>query len=56
VAEFSYTGSCLRALGPLGIPLYRIPHSVPASAIRSLAAVATGEVTYRSEPASTPEA
>jgi hypothetical protein len=52
VAEFTYTGSCLRAHGPLGIPLYRIPHSVPASAIRSLTAVASGEVLYRSgEPA-----
>lgn len=52
VAEFTFTGSCLRAHGPLGIPLYRIPHSVPASAIRSMTAVASGEVLYRSgEPA-----
>ncbi len=46
VAEFSHSGQCLRAHGPLGIPTYRIPHSVPASAIRSLTAVASNEVLY----------
>jgi len=47
VAEFSYTGSCIRAHGPLGIPLYRIPHSVPPTAVRSLTNVATGEILYQ---------
>lgn len=45
--EFSYTGACLRAHGPLAIPLYRIPHSIPPAAIRSVTVVASGDVTYQ---------
>jgi hypothetical protein len=37
--EFLYSGSCIRAQGPLGIPLYRIPHAVAASAIQSITQV-----------------
>jgi hypothetical protein len=39
VVEFLYGGSCIRAQGPLGIPLYRIPHAVPASAVQSITQV-----------------
>ena len=49
VVEFSYGGSCIRAHGPLGIPLYRIPHSIAPQAIRSVAIVATGELHYQAE-------
>lgn len=45
--EFTYSGQCMRAQGPLGIPLYRIPHSVPPSAILSVTTVATGAVTFQ---------
>lgn len=47
VVEFSYTGSCIRAHSPLGIPLYRIPHSIPPPSIRSVTIVASGEVAYQ---------
>lgn len=47
VAEFTYAGACIRAHGPLGIPLYRIPHHVPPAAIRSLTSVPTAEVLYQ---------
>jgi hypothetical protein len=46
VAEFTHNGQCLRAHGPLGIPIYRIPHLIPASAIRSVTVVAENEVVY----------
>jgi hypothetical protein len=45
--EFAYSGQCLRAQGPLGIPLYRIPHTIPPSAILSVTAVATGAIAYQ---------
>ncbi|MDB5059126.1 MAG: hypothetical protein JWO59_2598 [Chloroflexi bacterium] len=44
--EFYYTGNCTRAQGPLGIPLYRIPHPVPASSIRSITQVNGNKITY----------
>jgi hypothetical protein len=44
--EFSYDGTCVRALGPLGIPLYRIPHAVPSTAIRSIAQVNGNKVLF----------
>ena len=46
VVEFMHNGQCLRAHGPLGIPIYRIPHGIPASAVRSVTAVAGNEVLY----------
>jgi hypothetical protein len=45
--EFSYSGQCMRAQSPLGIPLYRIPHSIPPSAILSVTTVAAGTITYQ---------
>ncbi|MGH2346692.1 MAG: hypothetical protein ACRDG4_15815 [Chloroflexota bacterium] len=53
VAEFTLNGQCLRAHGPLGIPIYRIPHLIPASAIRSIAVVAGNEVVYEAPGAAT---
>lgn len=50
VVEFAYGGQCLRAQGPLGIPLYRIPHNIPPSAILSVTTVATGAITYQAAP------
>jgi hypothetical protein len=47
VVEFMHTGYCLRAQGPLGIPIYRIPHVIPASAVRSVTMVAGNEVIYK---------
>ena len=44
--EFEVTGSCIRAQGPLGIPIYRIPHPIPAQSVRSVTLVATGERIY----------
>ena len=52
VAEFSHNGQCLRAHGPLGIPIYRIPHAIPPTAIRSVAAVAGGELSPETAGAS----
>jgi hypothetical protein len=46
VVEFTHNGHCLRAQGPLGIPIYRIPHVIPASAVRSVTMVASKEVIY----------
>ena len=46
VAEFGHNGQCLRAHGPLGIPIYRIPHAIPSSAIRSVTAVAGNQVLF----------
>jgi hypothetical protein len=52
VVEFQYAGPCLRAHGPLGIPLYRIPHTITSQAIRSVMVVATGQVLFQAlEPA-----
>jgi hypothetical protein len=51
VVEFRFSGSCLRASGPLGIPLYRIPHAIPASSIVSVSMVAGNEILF---PAATP--
>jgi hypothetical protein len=45
--EFTHTGTCIRAHGPLGIPLYRIPHTIAPGAIRSVTLVGTGEVIYQ---------
>lgn len=47
VVEFRFSGSCLRASGPLGIPLYRIPHAIPASSIVSVSMVAGNEVLFQ---------
>ena len=46
VTEFAHNGQCLRGHGPLGIPIYRIPHAIPSSAIRSVTAVAGNQVLY----------
>jgi hypothetical protein len=37
--EFGYTGTCIRAQGPLGIPMYRIPHAVHSDQVRSITLV-----------------
>jgi len=44
--EFDLTGSCIRAHGPLGIPIYRIPHPIAAHSVRSVTLVAGGERIY----------
>jgi hypothetical protein len=44
--EFSYVGNCTRAQGPLGIPIYRIPHPVSATSVRSITLVNGNKVTY----------
>ncbi len=46
VVEFTHNGHCLRAQGPLGIPIYRIPHVISASAVRSVTMVAGNEILY----------
>ena len=46
VIEFTHNGHCLRAQGPLGIPIYRIPHVISASAVRSVTMVAGNEVLF----------
>jgi hypothetical protein len=49
VVEFTHNGHCLRAQGPLGIPIYRIPHVISASAVRSVTLVSGNEILYEAQ-------
>ncbi len=51
--EFAFSGTCIRAQGPLGIPMYRIPHAIHADAVRSITIVNGNRVTFEA-PASPP--
>jgi hypothetical protein len=44
--EFSFAGTCIRAHGPLGIPLYRVPHAILASNVRSIILVDGNRAIY----------
>jgi len=44
--EFLYAGSAIRAQSPLSIPLYRIPHAVPALDVRSITIVDGNKSVY----------
>ncbi len=44
--EFAFGGTCIRAQGPLGIPIYRIPHAIHADAVRSITIVDGNRVTF----------
>ena len=55
VVEFVYAGPCLRAHGPLGIPLYRIPHTITSHAIRSVTTVATGKIFFQVPSGAAPQ-
>jgi len=50
--EFSFSGTCIRAQGPLGIPIYRIPHAIHADAVRSVTIVNGNRVAFESQPSS----
>jgi hypothetical protein len=47
--EFAFTGTCIRAQGPLGIPIYRIPHAIHADAVRSITIVDGNRVTFEAQ-------
>jgi hypothetical protein len=44
--QFSFSGTCLRAQGPLAIPIYRIPHAVQPAAVRSVTMVNGNRVIF----------
>ena len=47
--EFAYSGTCIRAQGPLGIPIYRIPHAIHPDAVRSITIVDGNRVTFEAQ-------